>query len=92
MPLPLRGVLPAKASAELGHGGALDARVHALGGSSVTIQSHSLVLGQALGIYLDVLLLRVLAGLRKLAKLAAGHAVHSACKGVLVYRAYVEGI
>jgi hypothetical protein len=70
----------------LSHGRAMCARVHTLGGSSVTIQSHSVLLGQALGIYLDVLLLRVLARLRKISKLVAWHAVaHSPCKSALDY-------
>jgi hypothetical protein len=62
----------------LSHGRALDARVHTLGGRSVIIHCHSVLLGQALGIYLDGLLLRILAGLRKLSKLVTRHPiVHS---------------
>jgi hypothetical protein len=81
--------------ARLSHGRAMSARVHTLGGSSVTIQSHSVLLGQALGIYLDVLLLRILAGLRKVGKLVARHAiVHSTCRRttlVQVHSGYSDG-
>lgn len=66
---------------------ALGARVHTLRGRSV-IQCHSVLIGQALGIYLD-LLLRILALLREFPKLVAGHGgtVHSACA-----RAWSEAI
>jgi hypothetical protein len=64
--------------ASLSHGRAMYARVHTLGGSSVIIQCHSVLLGQALGIYLDVLLLRILAWLREITKLVSRHTiVHS---------------
>ena len=58
------------------HGRALG---HSLRGGSV-IQCYSVCLGQALGVYLDVLLLRIIGLLSKLVELSIRHVVvHGAC-------------
>lgn len=58
------------------HGRALG---HSLGGGSV-IQCYSVLLGQALGVYLDVLLLRIIGRLSELVELSVGHVgVHGTC-------------
>lgn len=58
------------------HGRALG---HSLGGGSVIIQCYSVLLGQALGVYLDVLLLRIVGLLSELIELSIGHVAHGAC-------------
>jgi hypothetical protein len=76
-------VLTVKAG--LGHWGALDARAHTLGGGSVT-HCHSVLMGQTLGIYLDVLLLRTWALRHEFIELVVGHvsSIHTTCGPVLI--------
>lgn len=58
------------------HGRALG---HSLGGGSV-IQCYSVLLGQAMGVYLDVLLLSIIGLLSELVELSVGHVVvHGTC-------------